>query len=260
MDIPKINPFFATPCYKGLVTFQFFISFLKLSAVLNQHGISHNNMGFVTSDSLVTRARNSLVAMFLENKSATHLMFIDADIGFDPRDIVKMLKHDQDVVAGVYPKKQLNWEKIIKASQEAKGDLEQAGAEFVMNLKSYSNNPKKPKYNQHGNLIEALDAGAGFILIKREVIEKIIKAFPQLRYNDNSRNDPKYKPYYFSIFDTMIDPEDKKYLSEDFTFCRRWQSLGGKIWIDPTVKLTHTGDYTYTGEFLRYFKPRTKDN
>jgi hypothetical protein len=158
--------------------------------------------------------------LFFEPKS-THLMFIDADIGFEPEEIFKLILADKDVVGGLYPKKALP-------------------ISYVVN--------KVPDAEKEGNMVEVLNLGTGFMLIKREVLEKMIEANPQLHYIDNIGLDPKYAPFKYALFDTEIDPSTTEYLSEDYLFCKRWREMGGKIWADLTITLNHCGYFTFRGD------------
>src|SRR5210317_2169360 len=103
-QLRKHNIFIATPCYGGMLTDQYFLSMFKLSQTLMQHGIKFR-ITTLRNESLVTRARNILTAMFLEDPNTTHLMFIDADIEFEPDSVIRMLAMDKDIIAGAYPKK-----------------------------------------------------------------------------------------------------------------------------------------------------------
>ena len=92
-------------------------------------------------------------------------------------------------------------------------------------------------------------AGTGFMLIKRRVIERMIAAYPETKY-EVAHTYPrvaKQSPNQYALFDCMIDPKSHIYLSEDFAFCERWRALGGKIWLDTKTRLVHTGVYNYEG-------------
>lgn len=246
-----MNIFFATPCYGGMVTDQFFLSMFKISQVLSQNGIPFR-LTTLRNESLITRARNILTAMFLEDKSATHLMFIDADIEFEPDSIIRMLAMDKDVIAAAYPKKTINWDNVKRASDSGVTNLASYGADYAINLKVQEGN----KVRTHMGAIEVLDASTGFFIVKREVIEKMVAAYPELHYKNDSSIDPKFNQYCYALWDTMIDPTDNRYLSEDYTFCRRWQQLGGEIWVDPNTKLNHVGSYTFEGNLSNILNMR----
>ena len=244
-----MNIFFATPCYGGLLTDQYFLSMFKLSQVLLAHGIPFR-ITTLRNESLIPRARNVLTAMFLEDTSATHLMFIDADIEFDAESVIRMLAMDKDIIAGAYPKKTINWTSIREAAVAGKEDLAAYGADYAINLKLNDGNRVKT----HMGAVEALDASTGFFLVKRKVVEDMVQHYPELFYNSDSALDPKYNPFCYALWDTMIDPVDKRYLSEDYTFCRRWQLMGGEIWIDPNSKLNHVGSYTFQSNLHNVLK------
>jgi hypothetical protein len=238
-----LNIFFATPCYGGLVTDQYFLSMFRLSQVLIQHGIKFR-ITTLRNESLIPRARNILTAMFMEDKNSTHLMFIDADIEFDPDSVIRMLAMDKDVIAGAYPKKTINWESVRAAANSGETNLASYGADYAINLKV---EPGTNKVRTHMGTVEVLDASTGFFIVKKEVVRNMMDKHPELHYNNDSSIDPKFNPYCYALWDTMIDPKDRRYLSEDYTFCRRWQDMGGEIWVDPNTKLNHVGSFTFEG-------------
>jgi hypothetical protein len=227
----KCSVFFATPCYGGLVTDQYFLSIFKASQELVRHGITFR-LTTLRNESLVTRARNILTAMFLDS-GATHLFFIDADIEFEPDSVIRMLAMDKDIIAGAYPKKALP-------------------VQYAMNFKYID--PVKKQIRVENGGVEVWDASTGFFCIKREVFEKMIVAYPDLHYKNDSNISPTLQKYCYAFFDTMIDKDengDNRYLSEDYTFCRLWQRLGGEIWMDLSTKLNHVGSYTFEGDLSK---------
>jgi hypothetical protein len=235
IDIGKLrkdcNIFFATPCYGGMITDQFFLSMFKASQELAKHGISFR-LTTLRNESLVTRARNILSAMFLDS-NATHLFFIDADIEFQPESILRMLAMDKDVIAAAYPKKALP-------------------IQYAMNFKYID--PVKRQIRIENGAVEVWDASTGFFCIKRRVFEKMMLAYPELHYKNDSNIDASLQKYCYAFFDTMIDNDengDSRYLSEDYMFCRQWQKLGGEIWMDPNTKLNHVGSYTFEGDLSK---------
>jgi hypothetical protein len=229
---------FCTPCYGGQVTEPYFSSFIRLQALLTHHQINFS-LSTVTTESLITRGRNTLVAFFMANPDATHLMFIDADIRFDAESVLKLLRADKDVIAGVYPKKGLNWARIKEnAPKSSPENLKLYGSQYAVNV--------LPEANPQGDLLEVRDVGTGFLMIKKTAIEKLAAAHPELHYRDNLNLEPRLHPHLFALFDTTIDAEGN-YLSEDYTFCRRWRKLGEKIWIDTSINLDHVGNYTFNG-------------
>lgn len=241
------NIFIATPCYGGVVTDQYFLSIFKLSQVLMRYGVNFR-ITTLRNESLITRARNILTAMFLEDDSCTHLMFIDADIEFEPDSVIRMLAMDKDVIAAAYPKKTVDWKSVERAAAQGQANLNEFAADYAINLK-FQDDSKRVR--THAGAVEVLDASTGFFLVKKQVIKQMIEAHPELHYKNDSAIDPKFNPYCYALWDTMIDPTDRRYLSEDYTFCRRWQNLGGEIWVDPNTKLNHVGSYTFEGNLSR---------
>lgn len=226
--LKKQSIFFATPCYGGLLTDQYFLSMNKTAQALTRIGVNFR-LTTLRNESLITRARNILSAMFLDS-GATHLFFIDADIEWEPESILRAVSADKDIVVGAYPKKALP-------------------IQYALNFKFLDPVNKKVRYEN--GLIEVLDASTGFFCIKRSVFDKMMLAYPDLHYKNDSNLDPKIIKYCYALFDTHVDVEDRRYLSEDYRFCRLWQDLGGEIWLDPNTKLNHVGAYTFEGDISK---------
>lgn len=249
-ELRKMNIFFATPCYGGVLTDQFFLSMFRVSQALMQNGINFR-ITTLRNESLIPRARNILTAMFMEDPNATHLMFIDADIEFDPESVLRMLAMNKNIVAAAYPKKTVDWGGVSRAVQRGEKDPATFGAEYAINLKFADKATKR--VNSKDGAVEVLDASTGFFMVKKEVVKAMFEAYPELHYKNDSSIDPKFNKYCYSLFDTIHDPVDNRYLSEDYTFCRRWQALGGRIWVDPNTKLNHVGSFTFQGNLNKIF-------
>lgn len=246
----RLNLFVATPMYGGNCMEPYFRSCIQLLTFFNKHNLPVA-FGTIANESLITRARNTLLAYFLNSK-CSHLMFIDGDIRFSVEDVIKLIYHDKDVIVGAYPKKGLAWDKIagnILHNQNKRftsQELAAFGSDYAINFK-FVNREERTIAIEDG-LIELHDAGTGFMLIKREAIMKMIQSYPELKYNnDVTLNDDSVSNNFYAMFDTMIDPKDRRYLSEDYTFCRRWQDIGGKIWLDPSISLDHYGHFGFVG-------------
>jgi len=244
--MPKPTVVIATPCFGGLLTQAYMLSVMRLMvAVGDQIDLRLMLLG---NDALITRARATLVAKFLDNPDASHLMFIDSDIGFDPEQFARLFRQDKDFTAAMYPIKEIDWERL--AERQARGEsASTAGLNFVGTL------------CQGGDLrIEdgfatARYAGTGFLLVKRRVIEWMARAHPELKFRTIhalDQNAPGTDNRY-ALFEPMIDSETGEYLSEDYAFCRRWRDLGGEIWLDLKSRLTHVGAGDFCGDStLRY--------
>jgi hypothetical protein len=248
-ELRKSKFFIATPCYGGALTEPYFRSVIKLMTFFNQHKVPLA-FGTIANESLVTRARNVLLAYFLAS-DYTHLMFIDADIEFQVDDILKLYAHERDVCVGAYPKKGVNWERIkdtiLNEPDKAKsgGEIAALGADYAVNFKFLNKESRTIAVDR--GVVKLHDAGTGFMMIKRNAILKLIKAYPELKYNNDVQLNQDLSDQFYALFDTMIDPVDRRYLSEDYTFCRRWQDIGGDIWLDPSISLNHYGSFCFAG-------------
>ena len=208
------------PCYGGQVTEKHYVSMMSYTIACMKNDMTFS-IETLANESLVTRARNNLVAKMMMNPKTTHLMFVDADVGFAPESVYKLIGHNKDVVGGIYPKKTFEPDYVFNPSLDSKRD---------------------------GDLIEVDDIGTGFLLIKREVIQKMFDNFPDLKYRNNININSEAEPFMYALFDTHIDKETSTYLSEDYTFCNRWRELGGKIYADTSIQLSHTGYYSFQGD------------
>jgi len=212
------------------------------------------NVGFdlytLFNESLVTRARNACVHEFLKT-DYTHMMFIDADIVFDPVDVLKMLTYDRDIICGPYSKKKIRWDRVMQAMSQGSLNLGSSDAEIESFTGDFFFTPASNKKLSLTVPTEVAEAGTGFMIIKRECFEKFEHAYPELKYtSDTSGAEGEfYKQEMVAYFDTVIDPDSKRYLSEDYMFCQYARKIGLKVWLCPWVKLQHIGNYTYRGNF-----------
>jgi hypothetical protein len=258
--------FIATPCYGGQIGEPYFRSMMRLAILCNKFDIKYT-ISTLANESLITRGRNTLVSFFMENKDATHLFFIDADIEFNPEDLLRQVAYDKPVVVGAYPKKAINWDSIISAARNPELDenaqtIEGHSSNYVVNfdfLKDENGN-RTPQVQIVDNLVRLKDAGTGFMCIKKEVIQQMMDAHPELKYVNDINVDQKFEPFMYALFDTMIDPESRRYLSEDYMFCRLWQNMGGDVYLDPRTALNHVGHYTFRGNIRKLFTGENKHN
>lgn len=253
-ELRKRKLFLATPMYGGQCAGMFAKSVADLSSICTSNGIELRSY-FLFNESLITRARNYCVDEFMRS-GCTHMMFIDSDIGFDPRDVLAMLAlqgddTEYDVIAGPYPKKCISWEKIKLAVDKGVADedpnvLEKYVGDFVFNPKGGGGNIRIDQP------VEVMEVGTGFMMTRRSAFEKFEKAFPQYSYKpdhvrteafDGSREIMQY-------FQAEIDPVSKRYLSEDYWFCQKMIEIDGKIWYCPWMKLQHVGSYIFGGSLV----------
>jgi hypothetical protein len=193
------------------------------------------------NESLITRARNISIARFLYKSDADFFIFIDADIHFAAESVIRLIESGHDVAVAVYPKKVIMWNQADEAVQNGDTrDLARLSSSLVMNF-------KYAKSKIEDGFTEVLDGPTGFMCIKRSVIVTMYEKYKNLMcVNDHQNRDLEE---YCAIFDCLIDPDNRRYLSEDYAFCRRWQLIGGKIHADVTTVLGHVGTLRFNGSF-----------
>ena len=251
--------FIGTPCYGGMITADYFKSCMQLVALAATKKIELQ-FGTIGNESLITRARNTLVQLFMDG-DYTHLLFIDADLAFNPPAVIRMLEYDKDVVTGIYPRKTIDW---IKVKKRLKENPDMPEDELLAASLQYNLNVKDPnKILLEKGFIEVMDGPTGFMLIKRDVFVRMAEVYPNLKFvpdqhinqsHDTEFDYHKTSNWNYTFFDTMIEPQTKRYLSEDYAFCRLWQNMGGKIYADIRSGMTHYGNYAFRGNVGTQFK------
>lgn len=218
-EISTKGVLFGLPCYGGLhpATAQ---GLLDTQRVFAEHGLTFNYM-FLSNESLIPRGRNGIANFFLQQSGCDRLFFIDADIGFDGQQVLRLLAHDHDVVAGAYRKKRLN------------------EVAFAVNWLPDANG--QVQADQVTGAIEARHLATGFMCIKRRCLETMAAAFPHLIYRDLQGKAGDPPRFGHGFFDLYTDPVTLEPLSEDYAFCNRWRALGGSVWCDPGLILEHYG-------------------
>lgn len=240
--IPTPSLFIATPMYGGMCTGRYLQSIIQLSDMCRQIGWNYS-LSMIWNESLITRARNALVKQFFASP-CTHLFFIDADIGFNPMEAQAMVLANKDVICGIYPKKEINWPRVRNAMAAGVPDdqLRFHTGSLVANLVNYQGVAETPVDQP----LEIWEGGTGFMLIKREVLEKMKPACAVYR-NDVSGS-AGVGDEIVEYFKTSIDGQTGRLLSEDYDFCHTWRKrCGGKLYAAPWVNLAHFGTYAFEG-------------
>ncbi len=251
---PEIKIYVATPVHSEC-SIHYTQALLKFQQCCMMNGIMVSFS--LLKSSLVTQGRNLCVANFLGDPNKyTHMLFIDSDIDFKFETIMKMLKFDKEVVATPYPMKYIHWEQIWERLQAGKiktqDELMRAGFVFPVKMENMMNDNKE--VTVVNGLIEVSHAPTGCMLIKRQVFDKMIEAYPDDRIDQATivNGEVKTNPYMYNFFDTVHEPESKKYYGEDFGFCKKWTAIGGKCYCYVDDFISHIGEYQYNG--------RLKDN
>jgi len=259
----KHNPFvyILTPCYDGKVNCGYLQCLLQTIQYFNEIRIPLK-IELCSNDSLITRARNNLVAKSMSNPLMTHVIFIDADIQWSPGDIVKLLLSDKSVCGGAYPLKKYDFDRLIPTELEAnpvqkwldnkKNSILHNTVNDALMIQSqllkYNVNYFK-ELNIDTNVAKVRHLATGFLMIKRTVFEKMNRVFPEWKYKDNigflSKEEEEQA---YAYFDTGV--EGGYFSSEDWKFCNRWSELGGSIYLDVSIHLIHSGTEHFNGVYL----------
>jgi hypothetical protein len=290
-ELPR--PMICTPMYGQQASLTFVDSFAHLWLSLHASGLKAERQ-FMGNESLITRARNKMVAGFLDSK-CTHLVFIDADIGFHPKHLAPMLKSGFDVVTGAYPRKGWGWANIQRAALDGAKpeELQNHGAMFAINpiMKDLQSGEVEIVEKHGGRFVRVSDASTGFFCISRKAIEAFISHYgKELEYRGDDDDERWAGKTLHNLFQATEDPSERgpmardglirlarstaspeqftkealkyrdeikdadmqeqppRYLSEDYWFCRKWQLMGGEVWLCLDAQLTHTGTYTWKGD------------
>jgi hypothetical protein len=221
------------------------MSLLNLSRLLDARAIPFDFR--TVSNSLVTLARNNFASDVLCDSGFSHLLFIDADLGFDPKALLRYLAFDKDVVCGVYPLKRLDTA-ALRGSTAASDAVAEAASYLYSSTISF----RADNQPQDG-FLRAEYGATGFMLINRRVIETMAQAYPALRYQSDHAvaavhavEPATARDFRYAFFDTMI--ADGQSLPEDYSFCKRWRALGGEIWIDLESRFSHVGTHVFRGD------------
>lgn len=267
-ELRQRSLFVAVPMYGGHCHGMFAKSCLDLQGMMQNYGINCR-FSFIFNESLITRARNYLSDEFLRS-GLTHMIFIDADIHFDPRDVLTLLALDRDVIGAPYPKKSIKWwaikEALARNPNLEPADLDKLVGDYVFNPVAGT------KQFNVGEPMEVMELGTGYMMIKRHVFDVWRNQYPQYSYKPDHVGQANFdgSRYIHAYFDCIIDRKrtieiqqdygtkkkgevvevggSDRYLSEDYFFCQQWRNLGGSVWLCPWMKTHHIGTYAFTGD------------
>jgi len=261
--VEKHNPtlYILTPCYGSVCYVNYVLCLIRTLNLCKKYNIDVYTE-FCRNDSLVPRARNNLIARAMTDPKTTHMIFIDADIIWEPVDVIKLIISNQYVVGGVYPLKHFHFDRLSDPSIITKWRDARAKQPILTGITDeniiqhqllrYNYNPV-PSENGTiqvvNNLVEVRHLATGFMMIRRETIECMEKAFPSTKYVDDIGFLKKEEEEHaYALFDCAV--ENKHYYSEDWLFSQRWKNMGGKIYVNLTINLVHTGIQDFKGCFL----------
>ena len=257
---PKL--YILTPCFGGVCYVNYVQSMIATLELFHQFGFPIQ-FEFCKSDSLITRARNNLIAKAMADTEMTHVLFIDNDLMWNPMNILKMILAEKGIVGGIYPLKKYHWSHLLGEDPSRNKIEEWLDKRDQSVLKSYvpddvmiQSRLLSFNVNHLGNHLEIDDNLAkvrhiptGFMLIQRSTIEKMHESFAETKYTDDvgflSQDENRFA---YALFECGV--REGHYFSEDWMFCERWIQLGGDIWADVSISLTHTGIEDYRGSYL----------
>lgn len=237
--------FIATPMYGGMCHGSYAKSLFQTMKFLLDKGyeVQFRDM---YNNSIITEARNLFTHMFLKS-NATHLFFIDADQSFKPEDVLRMIEEDKDIIGGVVPKKQINWDSVSNAVRHGvpADSLKYTSGNFNLALLDNQNQP-----HDFTKSFEVSHIGTGMMIVKRSVFETMKDHVPEYIYAGDGVQGIGAGELLHQYWECGID--DKKWMGEDVNFCHIWRKLGGKIYAAPYAKTTHIGSYEFSGTLNIY--------
>ena len=259
----NIKLYLGMPMYGGLLSENTLHGVLGLQTWVTQAGVGMK-LQTMGNESLISRARNTIVSMFLDDTNfvGTHLLFIDADIGFQPANIERLIRADADIVCGIYPRKCVHWDQVINA---VKANPDISEEEVSYKALGYNLNFENPNQIELKNgYCEVMEGATGMMLIKRDVFKKMKQAYPERKYKtDQIINGKRFSSDncydFFGVGKLPWDTQER-YLSEDYYFSRLWHKIGGKIWADVSMPLQHHGNMHFSGHVGTLFKAKDDTN
>ena len=205
-----------TPSYDGRIDVWFANSLVATVKEAENKGI-HLHAIYTSYDSLVQRARNDLVRLALDGEYDT-LFFIDSDVEWEPEWFFRLLERPEPIVGGALVKK------FDKEGYTVK----------ILN--------KTLKYSEDKKLLEVDGVGTGFLKVDKFALEELwLASDPYTHDGINQR----------MIFNLLID-DDGDLISEDYVMCKKWQNLGYKVWLDPTITCNHIGIKKFKGDLNKF--------
>ena len=261
----KTKLYILTPCFASMCYVNYVHCLMSTIDIFRKFGVPLC-VEFCKNDSLVSRARNNLIARAMTDKDATHFLFIDNDITWDPLDIIKLIMSEKDLIGGIYPLKSYRWENLLQDNGNPynsnvvqswiKRKNNSQLASFIKddtmiqnNLLRYNINYINQTLEVSNNIAKVKHLATGFMMIRRNVLTSMMSAFPSTKYVDDVNFlRPEENNMAYALFDCGV--EEGHYFSEDWLFCHRWSKMGGDIYVDVSINLTHTGIEDYRGSFI----------
>lgn len=218
--------FIGTPAYSGELCTEYVYSLMNTFAQCLKNGIGFD---FLIWPGLcyLDQARDLIAQKFLESDS-TDLLFIDSDMGWDPKAVKRILEAEGDIVAGLYPFKLDEESYPVRVPVDASGMA-----------------------TRRGELVVLDGAPTGFLRIRREALEKMIENHPEWKVESHNPKTNKTQTYYHLF---RCEQEGTRWWGEDYNFCRKWIAMGGEVLGLPDIDFVHVGKKAWTGNFEKFMR------
>lgn len=214
----KPNILIGTPAYGGNVHCDYVHSLMNVEAAKN-YGIFDYSLFTITNESLITRARNTIISYFYNNNNFTHLLWIDADLGFPANTVPLLLKQEKDIIGCPVP---------LKGKDDSGNQAFNVG-----NCLSQT---------EDGNIVEVDYIGNAMLLMSRQCVDDLCKDADIYKPSNLTRG-YRQKEWQYDVF--QVGVVDGKYLSEDFWICHKLRNLGYKIYVLLSIPIIHNGNYSF---------------
>ncbi|WP_186109228.1 hypothetical protein [Burkholderia gladioli] len=241
--------FVATPAYGSSCFMPYVSGLLSLQCACLEAGIAFEFF-YVSGTALLHEQRNVLIQRFLGESTLSHLLFVDADVGFEGRDVLRMFELGAEIAIGPYPAKQINWEAVVETARRRPELSAQQVARVAADYRHTVFAIGEGALSQGEQPVEVSAGGAGMMMIERAVFGRLASAYPDKRVviPSNYRHLLPHSTHLHEHFEFLHAPDDGRPLSEDLSFCRKWRDLGGAIYACPWFHTTHTGSYAFDGD------------
>jgi hypothetical protein len=209
------------PCYGGLVNEKTTTSLFNLGKLLVRNQIDHGIMT-VANESLITHGRSRIANFFMNNTEFEYLFCLDADVAFQPEDVLKLYSYKKPIVSAAYPMKTIPLRYCYEVS-----------------------NPVKVCHD----LIKINGIGMGFVMIHRNVFETLNRYYSELKYFPglNNSNYPITEKEYHNSYHYFAEMQKNgKYLGEDMSFFQRVTEVGYDVWLNTDIQLQHIGSHVFS--------------
>jgi hypothetical protein len=243
----RIHLLVASPIYNDQCYGSYAASLLALQKEVLRRGYEFT-FQWTKNISMITQARNVLAHWFMHHSEATHLLFVDADMAFEAKDVMRMFDHDHDLMAAIYPRKVISWENVAAAARRFPDLPAEDLVKIAGTFGTFSLLPDKLQMPLDRPFAIA-NAGTGLMLIRRNVFERLEQAYPDLRIRMSEKAEKLFpgQDYMHAPFETTFDDEGRV-VSEDLSFCNRWRAIGGDVHGCAWFRTRHLGTYEYASD------------